>query len=258
MLLKSCFSYNQVMQLRLVRPAPLLNTSEFELVFSGDSPQIAHFECVGLPGTVLEIAGERGNVLEVRWPFYSDHPLYVDKRFGQTGFFHRPACAAIPSIKTLLERMEQRIGISYVWGGNWAAGISEMLHYYPPKISLSSRALELWTLKGLDCSGLLFEASEGTTPRNTSQLIHFGRSVSKADALKNWEPMDMILYPGHVLFVRDKETIIESKSPFGVRVCNLQARLEELLEERIWVDEWSQKTDPTLAFMARRFSHLIS
>jgi hypothetical protein len=239
--------------LQLVKPAPLLNTPEFLRVFSGKSPLIAHFECVGPPGTVLDVVREEGNVLEVRWKFYSDQPLYVDKRFGSMGHFAPLRKKMIPTSEVLLERMERRVGAAYVWGGNWAAGIPEMLEYYPPRDSLDSRALELWTLKGLDCSGLLFEASEGTTPRNTSQLIHFGRSVAKEEALNGWKPMDMILYPGHVLFVRDEKTIIESKSPFGVRICPLQTRLEELLAERSWVDEWTLGLDPARAFMVRRF-----
>ncbi len=246
------------MQFQLVKPALLLNTADFESVFSGDSPATKHFECIGLPGTVVEFVQDLGQVFAVRWPFYSSELLYVDKRFGKLGSFEQTA-RQMPPKHTLLERMEKHLGAPYVWGGNWGAGIPEMLEYYPPKQLLSSRALELWTLRGLDCSGLLFEASNGTTPRNSSQLLHFGNAVSRAEALETWQPMDMIVYPGHigrpghVLFVRDRETIIESKSPFGVRICPLQVRLEEILSERAWVDTWSSETDPAYSFMVRRF-----
>jgi len=246
------------MQLLLTKPAVLLNRPEFETVFSGDCPRKEHFECVGLPGTVLNLVQELQSVYAVRWPFYSEQTLYVDKRFATPGTFTQQRLP-IPDKRTLLARMEQRLGTPYVWGGNWAPGIPEMLEYYPPAQTLSVQNQCLWTLSGLDCSGLLFEASNGTTPRNSSQLLHFGKAVSQAEALNHWQRLDMIVYPGqvgrpgHVLFVRDQNTIIESKSPFGVRVCPIKDRLDEILQERTWVDEWTDKTDPTRSFMIRRF-----
>ena len=113
--------------------------------------------------------------------------------------------------------------------GNWARGVPEMLAYYPPQPPLDKKIETLWTLQGLDCSGLLFEATNGATPRNTSQLLKFGRSLLPSEQLK---PLDMIIYPGHVLFVRDENTIIESKSPFGVRICSLIQRVKELSQTR--------------------------
>ena len=154
--------------------------------------------------------------------------LYIDQRFCRSSSFTNP-----PSLnnfrQNILHHMESRVGTPYVWGGNWASGVPEMLLYYPPQKPLDKQTEIFWTMQGLDCSGLLFEATQGATPRNTSHLLQFGRSLSPSEPL---QPLDMIIYPGHVLFVRDENTIIESKSPFGVRICPLKERMEEISQTR--------------------------
>lgn len=155
-----------------------------------------------------------------------------------------------PSKKTILERMLQMIGTPYVWGGNWNAGIPEMLIYYPPTQRLNPSEEILWTLKGVDCSGLLFEASNGTTPRNTSELLYFGNPVPIDEQLM---PLDMLLYPGHIAFVVDAHTTIESKFPFGVIQRNLSERLWEYAQARTRVNDWSSDLNPRNHFVIRRF-----
>ncbi len=227
------------MWFQLRRPAPILNTPEFRQLFGGASgvtipvdsnghPQ--HIESVALPGMAFAVLREMGDILEILWPEYGIEPLYIDRRFGAL-VHHKPTtrCAALPTASILLERMERRLGTPYVWGGNWAEGIPELLEYYPPRGRLDARTHQLWTMQGVDCSGLLFEASDGLTPRNTSALMEFGRKLSPEEPL---EPLDLIVYPGHVLFVRDAKNIIESKSPMGVRLYPLMERLEELRRER--------------------------
>ena len=71
--------------------------------------------------------------------------------------------------------MEALTGTPYVWGGNWSSGIPEMVHFYPPKSPLDEKTERYWNLKGIDCSGLLYQTSGGATPRNTSQLIYYGK-----------------------------------------------------------------------------------
>src|SRR5690606_36153514 len=116
----------------------------------------------------------------------------------------------------------------------------------------------LWTLKGVDCSGLLYEASQGASPRNTQDLIHFGNALlierkTPVEIASLLLPMDMVVWPGHVWFVLDKDHSIESKSPFGVIQRPLQKRLEETCKERAGIHAWPEKFNPESYFTIRRF-----
>ncbi len=245
--------------IEVIAPAPVLNTPDFRSVFGGESGfdiprdsfgHPAAYEFVALPGMRFSVvASVDPHILQIAAPTYSSKPLYIDQRF----------CRPCDGLKTygepsfsaaeLLEKMEKRLGLPYVWGGNWSEGIPQVLDYYKPAGNLDSRVEELWTFRGLDCSGLLFEATLGKTPRNTSALVLYGRPLANDDL----RPMDMIVYPGHVLFVRDRDTIIESKSPFGVRIQPLKKRMDEILVEREFVRNWDLQTDPNRSFTIRRF-----
>jgi len=240
---------------KVLAPAPVLNTADFQSIFCKAMPlngdgHLEAYEFVALPGMCFKLLSEMDqNILQISYLEYSSSPLFIDRRFCQ--FLERPIdpLPATWTAASLLERMEKRIGTPYVWGGNWANGIPQMLELYPPRGKILPRIKELWTFRGLDCSGLLFEASSGTTPRNTSALVHYGQSLENDDLL----PMDMIVYPGHVLFVRDQDTIIESKSPMGVRIELLKVRLDEILAERKFVRNWLKETDSANSFTIRRF-----
>lgn len=236
--------------------APVLNTSDFSTVFCDQIPLNDkglphHYEFVALPGMVFKVTRLwNDTIAEIHWPEYSSQPLFTDLRF--CSFIDTPPVSLKKTFqaKDILQKMERRIGVPYVWGGNWAEGIPEMLDYYPPSQALSPRMKKLWTFCGLDCSGLLFEATLGATPRNTSQLVKFGNPVS----LNDLQPLDMIVYPGHVLFVRDAKTTIESRSPHGVLIAPLEERLREILEKRTLVETWTSGTDPSRYFTLRRFA----
>ena len=238
------------------KAAPVLNAPDFKAVFHNPMPlsEQGHpyqYEFVALPGMVFKVARLLNDTIaEIHWPEYSSQALFTDRRFGSLVETPLPPEKKPLYAKTILETMERRIGVPYVWGGNWANGIPEMLDYYPPSQALSPRMKDLWTFRGLDCSGLLFEASMGATPRNTSQLVTFGRPVT----LNDLQPLDMIVYPGHVLFVRDAKTSIESRSPYGVVIAPLEERLREILQTRAVVETWVSGTDPSRFFTLRRFA----
>lgn len=224
---------------------PFLNTPHFDKVFGGETGnqlplnECGHpynYEFVGFPGMSFPITKQVSEyIVEIRWLIYSQRPIYTDIRFG-TIVKNEPIRkeTKLPSAQTILERMEKRIGASYVWGGNSCDGIEALLKLYPPKIPIDERTKKLWSFQGTDCSGLLFEATEGKTPRNTSHLLYYGKNLEidlTRTQIINLKPLDMILYPGHVLFVKDEKTIVESKAPIGVRTLSIEERVEDLRSE---------------------------
>lgn len=254
-------------RVEIVSPAPILNTPDFPFAFGGErgneipKNEKGHsycFEFVALPGmvfTLLERCSE--HIFRVCHPTYRQADLFLDIRFAKPGRLEK--ARLVPPKETILSRMKNLKGKPYVWGGNWSAGIPELLALYPPKGVLDEKTRAFWTLEGVDCSGLLYEASLGATPRNTSQLIHFGESLRiggmKPSAIVPLlEPLDMIVYPGHVLFVLDSLSFIESKFPFGVIQRDLNARFEEIFRERKGIDEWNAGFDPETHFLIRRIA----
>ncbi len=139
-----------------------------------------------------------------------------------------------------------------------------MLTFYPPPKPISPYLKKIWTLKGLDCSGLLYEATAGCTPRNTSELVNFGSPVKIAglnaeQIIQKLKPLDLIAWDGHVIIVLDKNTIIQSRparpgqpSHAGVRIQNLKTTLAETLEQRSPADIFDPP-DTRKIFVVRRW-----
>lgn len=238
-------------------PAPVLNTPDFRSVFGGADGRtlavdnqglIRAVEFVALPGTAFRIVDTlRRNgttVYQVETDEYPDQQsgLYVDSRFVTVSVAPPPIRPKRrPARQQILDRMAANQGLPYVWGGNVARGIPEMLEYYPPLRQLSQTGKELWALYGLDCSGLLYEAANGTTPRNTSDLITFGEPVSieglsASQIAAKLQPLDLIVWKGHVIIVYDQNRTIESClscSPRGgVTIRNLRDVLNEVMDKR--------------------------
>lgn len=250
------------MLIEILTPAPVLNTSDFFFAFGGKNGSEIPlnekglpycFEFVALKGMVFEVLESiaKGNteIYRIFCHFYPIQPLFLDSRFAKRAAAVRPS-KTLPPPHIILNRMVEMTGTPYVWGGNWKGGIPELLEYYPSKKILDEKTSILWTLNGVDCSGLLFNATEGATPRNTSELIHFGSTVPLVSPL---QPLDMIVYPGHVVFVKDEKTTIESKFPFGVIERNLATRIWECEVKRKRVENWTQEVDPLKHYIVRRF-----
>jgi len=147
-------------------------------------------------------------------------------------------------------------GYPYMWGGNVADGISEMMEYYKPAKELTNRTEELWKLKGVDCSGLIYQATNGNTPRNTSSLVNYGNPVeinglSAKEIAEKLQPLDLIVWSGHVVIVLDENTAIESTPAEGVNKTDLVARLKSILIERKAVDDWNSTSGKR--FVIRRW-----
>ena len=252
------------MLIEVFTPAPVLNTPDFNFAFGGaNGKEIPlnktgfpyHFEFVALKGMVFRVE-ERipqpfGSIDRVTCREYPISPLYLDSRFtipkNEQTFPRSPT--RLLDKKRVLSKMKEKIGTPYVWGGNWSQGIPELLTYYPPKGNIDHATQILWTMQGVDCSGLLYEAAEGAAPRNTSELLYFGNPVPIGEPI---HPLDMILYPGHVIFALDEVSTIESKYPFGVICRNLEERFKELNKERNRINRWTPESDRRTNYIVLR------
>ncbi|MCP5505479.1 MAG: C40 family peptidase [Chlamydiales bacterium] len=213
-------------------PTPILNTPHFKKVYGerlpfDDQELVREVEMIALPGMVFEvIQEEKEGILQVKTDDYpSASSLYLDARAGEKALSIKKRKVELPSVEMILSRMVSKVGTPYVWGGNYSAGIPEWAEWYPPKDMLTSFEEAHWLFKGVDCSGLLFEATNGFTPRNTSWLMKYGIEIALTDV----KPLDLILYPGHVIIVLDENEVIESNhEKGGVLISPLEQRISEI------------------------------
>lgn len=251
---------------------PVLNTNDFASVFGGKTGNrvkldgrglIGEMEFVALPNTSFEILEsipvENHFIYKVStndYP-YTNSPLYIDSRFVKMSEV-RPEIRKIEKfskekITGNLSSLENNI---YMWGGNTPNGIPELLEFYPSNGNISESTKELWILKGVDCSGLLYFATGGATPRNTSSLINFGNAVDikgmNAKQISDIvQPLDLIVWNGHVVIVLDNETTIESTPSKGVHKTDLISRLKTIMNERKPVNDWQSTSGKR--FVIRRW-----
>ncbi|MEO8665340.1 MAG: peptidoglycan endopeptidase [Ignavibacteria bacterium] len=250
---------------------PVLNTSDYPSVFGGSGGNevkldnkglIREMEFIAFPNTVfeiLEVIPKDGyDILKVTtedYPYNSD--LYIDSRFVNT-LDTKPdnRNRSMPDKTEIINKLNTLEGYGYMWGGNYADGIGQLLEYYKPQSELPSAEKDLWSLKGVDCSGLIYQATNGSTPRNTSSLIEFGNGVeikgmSASEISQILMPLDLITWSGHVIIVLDENTVIESTPDLGVHKSDLLSRLKSVLSERTPVNDWSSTSGKR--FVVRRW-----
>jgi len=250
---------------------PVLNTYDFFLVFGGSDGNsvklkdglIAEMEFIALPGTsfkvheVIEFEDRNLKYYRVTTEDYDyEGNFYVDSRMVKP-LFEPPAKRRkfVPKKEDMITELKRLEGYPYMWGGNCADGIEDMLRLYKPKGDITAATKELWTLKGVDCSGLLYQVSNGCTPRNTSSLATFGKTVdiegkTTEEIIAALRPLDLIVLKGHVIIVLDGNNVIESSPVTGVHRTEIRVRLEKLLESLSPANEFS-KTGKV--FVARRW-----
>jgi hypothetical protein len=262
--------------------APVLNSPDFSSVFGNNNGsslktdrcgQVRELEFVALPGTVFKILRElrRGttNIYQIETEEYkapSGIRLYVDSRFLELHNNAPPQRKhSLPAREQILATLIESVGSPYVWGGNVPGGVPELTHYFYPDFIRLGRKESL--LAGLDCSGLLYNATDGSTPRNTSQLISYGKPVkikgNNAEGIARLlEPLDLIVWKGHVIIVLDRETVIESRLECGksgnggVATTSLLRRLAEVMRTRKPVDDWPGGGKQQNSFVIRRWYSL--
>lgn len=246
-------------------PTPVFNTPHIKGIFGGDSGktlrldacgQIREMEFVAFPGTVFRIEStvkdEKLTVYRVttdEYPYATDKGYFIDSRFVTTSDIKPDErTPRLPPEKIILKNLLAAQGCRYVWGGNFHLGVNQITGFYPPTGPLNEETKDRWQLRGVDCSGLLYEATGGYTPRNTSALVHYGMPVRIAglDAdriIAGVEPLDLIVWNGHVMIILDRERLIESRldcggKDGGVKVRPLRRALADLLKSRIPVDDY--------------------
>jgi len=259
---------------------PVLNTPAFSSVFGGADGaslktdrcgQVRALEFIALPGTVFTIRAQKtdgkNTIFRVEtneYPSPKDSALYVDSRFVELREEMPPSrLPTLPSKAAIIAALKTSVGAPYVWGGNVQGGVGELIGlFYGGNVPEAAR--RKLTLAGLDCSGLLFQATGGWTPRNTSQLTSFGNAVRVAgkslnEIVGSLEPLDLIVWNGHVIIVLDRQTVIESRlecgkmGKGGVVTTLLQRRLAEILRIRRPVDSWPAAGKQRDVFVVRRW-----
>ena len=260
-------------------PAPVTNTPTMRDIFGGKNTrklktdhcgQVRELEFIALPGTPFKIIDKFFQTDAViyqvendRYPTSPGVALYVDGRFmtiTDTIFEHRPAT---PDPEAVLSALRQSVGAPYVWGGNVQEGIPKLLDiYYSGTFSLAREKKLI--LAGLDCSGLLYAATNGYTPRNTSWLTDFGDGIyiegkNATEIAALLEPLDLIVWQGHVIIVLDKDNVIESRLKCsaqghgGVIITPLLKRLTKIMKTRSPADYIPKGAKSRNTFVVRRW-----
>ncbi|ACM19318.1 hypothetical protein Geob_0956 [Geotalea daltonii FRC-32] len=278
----SCFAAESAPRYAVAQlPTPVLNTPNFAAVFGGrdgrslqtdDCGLIRAMEFIALPGTAFTIEEEltRGKlrifkVTTADYPYRSKTGYYIDRRFVRlTDKKPIERSRRLPSRQAIIDDMLAARGSRYVWGGNIRLGIDQMHSFFSPAGTISAETADLWRLKGVDCSGLLYQATNGFTPRNTSELVGYGSPVPIAgkdidQIAKEVEPLDLIVWSGHVIIVLDRERTIESRldcggTGGGVVVRPLRQVLAGIMKARTAVNDYAEATKPgKKGFVIRRW-----
>ena len=266
-----------------VSPAPVLNTPDFSGVFGGRDGrtlrldgcgQIRAMEFVALPGTVFRIEETLNSdgpviyrVTTDDYPYPTTKGYFIDSRFVRTSAVPLlPRQRNLPPRQKVIDNLLAARGSRYVWGGNVRLGVPRQLSFYPPAsgLPLSPATEDLWQLRGVDCSGLLYEATGGYTPRNTSALVTYGAAVpiqglDTAQIIRRVEPLDLIVWQGHVMIILDHERVIESRldchgNGGGVRVRSLREALGDIRKSRVPLDNISTAAERGVkGFVIRRW-----
>jgi len=145
------------------------------------------------------------------YPYEPDEGMghYVDTRMVRlywspagklaAAYADKKASEKLPTAAQILNTVESLSGSIYVWGGDDPRGVPTLEKLYPPKTPLTPEMRKKWTLQGVDCSGLLYYATNGLTPRNTSSIVQYGTGLTIADKsvdeiIALTKPLDIIAW----------------------------------------------------------------
>lgn len=256
---------------------PIFNTEDLVSTFGGNDGMtlplqnklLKQLEMIAFPSTCFKILKQcsKNHLVEVQTNEYpSSTPLFVDERFLHiVAVKPEERQKKLPPLLNILETMSSFLGAPYLWGGN-CVEVPEIMNFYPPKVewnTLDETSKHTWKLRGMDCSGLIYYATGGFTPRNTSSLLHYGNPVALEEKrIQDWNllPGDLIIWKGHVIVVLDPQTVIESLGGKGVITTPLKERIEQIQIElkRVPLNHW--ESNPLIPenerFIVRRWHQL--
>ena len=253
-------------------PTPVFNTPDFPSAFGGEDGKslpldneglFRELEYVAFEGTIFAIKQtiDNGNykIFNVTSDSYDyDTTLYIDSRFVTlSALLPSTREKKCPPEKDIISFLDKAVGSKYIWGGNYIPGIKKMLKLYLPSGPLSEDIKDIWRFKGCDCSGLMYEATNGFTERNTSRLINYGDPVSIAglspsEIKSKLKPLDMMVWKGHVIYVYDENTAIQSAlSKGGVVKTDLLETIEQIMKKRKPVNDYDNTSGER--FVVRRW-----
>lgn len=241
---------------------PLFNSPLFDQELrdnrlSFDDQNLWRFlEVVLFPETPCSVEAYSSSVCKITSPAYpSSSPLYTLSSL--TPSFRSLSAPHLPPLSLFLKRIDECVlkKVPYLWGGNLPEGHPLLRENYPIHSPLDSFTKQVFDLRGVDCSGLLYWASDGATVRNTSELIRAGKGVPIKGAhakeiVTLLEPGMIIVWKGHVLVVTE-QGIVESKPETGVIARDPLETMEEILREKQPLDEWPSASPSSPSFVVR-------
>ena len=264
---------------------PVLYTDDFSWVFwwSGsqlkfdDYWEIDELEFIALPKTVFVIKWvilkpNNVKIFKVEttdYPYPTDKWYYIDSRFVKI-YTTKPSdrIKELPSKEDILKNLVSASGSIYTRWGNNKRGILQMLIWYPPLWNIEKELKDQWTLKWVDCSGLLYEATKWYTPRNTSTLVNYGTWVNIEwknidEIIEQVQPLDIIVWRWHMIVILDKNTAIQSRVDYDdktegfqwwVRILPLKDVLLDVLNTKIPANNYdTELVDWKKKFVIRRW-----
>lgn len=253
-------------------PTPVFNTPEIASCFGGENGDALLLDEQGMMRAVETVLFSETPIIllqKMKQPYIwkintKEYPYnieqFIDERFiTKVDTIPSERSVKLSSSSIILKTMLELERTRYIWGGNWPHGIDLLPNIYPSKSSLyelDPHIIDTWSLRGVDCSGLLHYATNGWTPRNTSSLVSFGNVIdiegkSIASILEKLQPLDLIVWKGHVVCAIDKHATIESKLSDGVIKLDSYERLSEIMNERRPANSCSSSEDST--FVIRRW-----
>ncbi len=220
--MNSCKGFTTMMRTKDF--TPLFNTSDF--IKKLDSSPVDHthhiriLETILFPRRQVEVVKTIDDLSLVKTKdYYPEKEFYTLSSFLELG---EQEDKPLPSKETILSDLKSFQKMPYLLGGNCKNLVDLGLKSIDPFIQRHKH------LYGIDCSGLIYYVTNGHTPRNTSELMHYGTRVLSL------QPLDLIVFKGHVLIYLGNDEVIESREKDGVVISNWSEREKEINKEMVF------------------------